>query len=499
MTMTHTTDTALRTEELEREVFLIAAMGLAEGRDHYQDTDERFVEFIARLALRDDGWLVRFIEWLRSHDELASAAVVAATEMVRARLAAGLTTSGGNRKVISDALKRADEPGALLEYWFRRYGRTVPKPIRHGVADAVQDLYDEQALAIYDTATAKMAFAQVINFVHPKATTGDQRDLFAYAIARRGPNASAPASLRMLGARQALYALTPEQRRESLDGEALADLFAEAGMTWDLLDGWLLGRTDPRAWEAVLPSMGYADRLSRLRELGECGLPPDVLRRLIDELADPARIAQERILPLRLYTAGREVPSLIWATTIERALQAALANVPSLSGRTLILIDRSASMFTQVTRGSAVTVADQAMVFGTALALRAHKADLIQFGTSHHRIDFTGDELLTAVLERFGHLGDGNAAEVVRARFDGHDRVVIVTDEPHGSAWQGSHPAAALPPSTPAYIWNVAATVDETTAGLRSDQRRHVFSGLTDGAFAVIPLIETADHFGWPF
>jgi hypothetical protein len=73
---------------------------------------------------------------LRSRDELASAAVVAATEMVRVRLRSGLTTSGGNRKVISDALTRADEPGALLDYWFRRYGRTMPKPIKHGVADA---------------------------------------------------------------------------------------------------------------------------------------------------------------------------------------------------------------------------------------------------------------------------------------------------------------------------------------------------------------------------
>ncbi len=53
-------------------------------------------------------------------------------------------------------------------------------------------------------------------------------------------------------------------------------------------------------------------------------------------------------------------------------MEAALAQVPALPGRTLILIDRSASMFTQVDRGSAVTVADQATVFGTALAGCGH-------------------------------------------------------------------------------------------------------------------------------
>jgi hypothetical protein len=56
--------------------------------------------------------------------------------MVRTRLSAGLTTSGGNRKVISSVLLRADEPGELLGYWFRRYGRSVPNIPRRRAARA---------------------------------------------------------------------------------------------------------------------------------------------------------------------------------------------------------------------------------------------------------------------------------------------------------------------------------------------------------------------------
>jgi hypothetical protein len=99
------------------------------------------------------------------------------------------------------------------------------------------------------------------------------------------------------------------------------------------------------------------------------------------------------------------------------------------------------------------------------------------------------------VLQRFWQLGDGNAADAVSARFRGHDRVVIITDEPDGSAWQGPHPAASLPSSTPSYIWNVASTAHESAAG----HRRHVFSGLTDAAFDVIPLIQAAHRHEWPF
>src|SRR5260370_28130720 len=102
------------TAYLERELFHIAVRGLAEGTGFYQDTDERFIALVAHLALADDGWLVRFIGWLRSYDELASAAVVAATEMARTRRAAGLTTPRVNRNVIISVRLRADEPRPLL-------------------------------------------------------------------------------------------------------------------------------------------------------------------------------------------------------------------------------------------------------------------------------------------------------------------------------------------------------------------------------------------------
>jgi hypothetical protein len=153
-------------------------------------------------------------------------------------------------------------------------------------------------------------------------------------------------------------------------------------------------------------------------------------------------------------------------------------------------------MFTQVASGSAVTVADRAAAFGTALALRAAEADLVQFGTTHRRIEFTPGEPLPRIVERFWQMGDGNASDAVRARFHDHDRVVLVTDEPNGSAWQGPHPAATLPSRTPSYIWNVAST--EPTPGHRED-RRYVFAGLTDNAFDVVPLIEAAHRGEWPF
>src|SRR5258708_3483299 len=286
------------TADLERELFHIAVRGLAEGTGFYQDTDERFIALVAHLALADDGWLVRFIGWLRSYDELASAAVVAATEMARTRLAAGLTTSGGNRNVISSVLLRADEPGELLGYWFRRYGRSVPHPIRNGLADAARNLYDEHALATYDLAAPHVRFADVISLVHPKAATRDQEELFYHVIARRENGSPIPASLAMLRARADLYAVAPQQRQELLDRPDAAQTLAAAGMTYGMLGRWLLNGMDARAWAAILPSLSYRGLLPTLRALAECGLSEAILGRVGALLSDPGPVGRQRGLPL---------------------------------------------------------------------------------------------------------------------------------------------------------------------------------------------------------
>jgi hypothetical protein len=477
-----------------RELFLLAVTALAEGTDQYRETDERFLELVRVLALADDGWLAGFLSWLRRFDELGSAAVVGSAEMVKTRLAHGLITSGGNRKVIDSALARADEPGLMLAYWFRRYGGTVPKPIRHGLADAVTRLYDEAALAEYDRPGADVRFADVINRVHPKAGSQGQRELFQYALARRGNAAPIPAGMTLVRARAALYELSIQQRLALLDSPAVTGLFEAAGMTAALLPGWLSGHApNARAWRALLPRMSYRDRLARLRELDAAGLSGQ------EVLADPARIAAERIGPLTVHAARREASATGWDAPLEAAADTALTLVPVLPGRTLILVDRSASMFTQIARGSAATVADQAAVFGAGLALRSAGATLVQFGTGHRVLPFTPGQGLTELLGRFGEMGDGNAAAAVRACFDRHDRIVIVTDEPHGSAWQGEHPAAAAPADVPVYIWNVAGMPQPAEPGRAAPQHRHVFVGLSDAAFDVIPLIEAGRRGSWPF
>src|SRR5690606_36102664 len=124
--------------------------------------------------------------------------------------------------------------------------------------------------------------------------------------------------------------------------------------------------------------------------------------------------------------AYRHAPSLRWSYPLEQALGHSLGNVPELPGRTLVLVDRSGSMFhSRMSDRSELTRADAAAVFGAAVALRAAEADLVEFGTSSRPVRFRRGESVLRILGRFGNLGGTDTTEAVRRHYQGHDRVLI--------------------------------------------------------------------------
>ncbi|WP_433229060.1 TROVE domain-containing protein [Actinomadura formosensis] len=478
----------------KEELFFLAVRGLAEGESLTSATDRRFADLAAHLALADAAWSCRLIGWLAAREPLGSAAIVAAVEWVRAGLRAGLTASGGNRQLISGILRSADQPGELLGYWFRRYGHPVPKPIKRGVADAALVLYDERAVAVHDRPGGEVRFADVIKMTHPRPAAGVQSDLFHHLLASHGGSPhEVPVSLPRLHARAALHRLSREERRDILRRADASDILVQAAMTADMIPGWLGEPLDARAWRAVLPLMGYRDRLRALRDFDEAGLDDQTAGEVAAMLADADQVALAGVRPLEILAAGEATPARRWGRALERAAEAALAAVPVLPGRTLILLDHPAPMFTEATGNTAQTVAGRAATFARALALRAEQADLVQFGGTHARVPLQSGAGLRTVTERFREMADGDAAAAVRDCFDRHDRVVIVTGEPRGSARGQDDPVAALPAGVPSYIWDAAGAMR-----MPSLPGRYVFRGLTDAAFEVIPLIESA-RVSWPF
>ncbi|WP_381799766.1 TROVE domain-containing protein [Streptomyces niveus] len=489
--------------DAKSELFLLAVANFVSQQTFYEsgdDRDNRFLTLVRELAVEDPQWTAGLLGWLRRDGNMRTAALVGAAEYVKARLESGVSTGPSNRQVVDSVLLRADEPGELLGYWTSRYGRQIPKPVKRGVADAVKRLYSGKSLLKYDTASKGYRFGDILNLVHasPDPAKAWQGELFRYALDRRHhpDTAVAPASNRTLTAHRALMELPVAERRAAVTAPGAAERLAEAGMTWEMLAGWLQGPMDAAAWEAVIPSMGPMALLRNLRNFDEAGVSDEVAARVAAELSDPAVAARSRQFPFRYLAAYQHAPSLRWSYPLERALGHSLANVPALPGRTLILVDRSGSMWSPLSDRSQLNRADAAAIFGTAVAMRAADADLVEFGSSSARVRFRRGESVLKVLERFGDLGGTDTSRAVRAHYRGHDRVLIVTDE-QASYHHYGDPTEQVPERVPVYTWNLAGY--RAGHGPSGTPYRHTFGGLSDAAFRMVPLLEAGRDAHWPW
>ncbi|MGW1748231.1 TROVE domain-containing protein [Streptomyces sp. NPDC002092] len=492
-----------RERDERSELFLLAIANFVSQQTFYEsgaDRDDRFARLVRRLAVEDPNWTAGLLGWLRGEGNIRTASLVGAAEYVKARLDAGATDGPSNRQVIASVLQRPDEPGELLAYWTATYGRSVPKPVKRGIADAVRRLYSGKSLLKYDTASRGYRFGDILNLVHaaPDPDKPWQGELFQYALDRRHNPDSAvpPASNRVLTAHRELMALPVAERRAVVTSRGGAERLAAAGMTWEALAGWLQGPMDKAAWEAVIPSMGVMALVRNLRNFDQAGVCDKVAAQVAARISDPAEVARSRQFPFRYLAAYQHAPSLRWSYPLEQALGHSLANVPALPGRTLVLVDRSGSMWAPLSDRSELNRADAAAIFGTALALRAQDADLVEFGTTSRRLSFDEGESVLKILGRFGDLGGTDTTSAIRAHYRGQDRVLIVTDEQYTYSRHGD-PTEQVPAHVPVYTWNLAAY--RVGHGPSGKANRHTFGGLSDAAFRMVPLLESARDADWPW
>lgn len=492
--------------EQKSELFLLAVANFV-GQDTFyekaQARDDRFASLSREVALQDPRWFERFVGWLRNDAFMRSASIVAAVEGAKALYDSGVM-NGTPRGIVAASQARADEPGEVLAYYQSKYGKNFPAFLKKGVADGARKLYNEYSLLKYDTESKGYRFADVIQLSHAKAADEKQNALFSHALDRRYGNAEIGEHnylLDMISTRANLMSAPVEKRKALIGTQAGMQTLSRAGMTWEALSGWLQGPMDKQAWEAVIPNMGYMALLRNLRNFQEAGISAKALNGVLGKLSDPAQVAKSKQFPFRFlaaYQANKN--NLKIAAALEEALEASLSNVPSLTGRTLILVDRSGSMFQHHRTDSELTMADKAAIFGSALALRAENADLVQFGSAwrgpaFEKVSFRKGDSLLPMMDKFRDMGGTDTAAAVRGSFKGHDRVIIVTDEQYNG--YGGDPLASVPVNTPVYTWNLEGyRVGQSQTG---SKKRHTFGGLTDKGFQMIPLIEAGQSQRWPW
>ncbi|GAA0922412.1 hypothetical protein GCM10009558_105220 [Virgisporangium aurantiacum] len=251
--------------------------------------------------------------------------------------------------------------------------------------------------------------------------------------------------------------------------------------------------------------MGYMALLRNLKGFDEAGVPDHVAERVAAKLADPDEVARSRQFPYRFLAAYEQAPSLRWGHALDAALRHSLANLPALPGRSLILVDTSASMSSGgFSKRSTMSPVKAAAVFGVALAAKTGKVDLHGFadGVFRHTVARGGSVIreVDAFVKRVGEVGHGTRiADSIRATLrKDHVRVFVFSDmQTFAPAYGTGDVTNAVPRDVPLYGFNLGGYV--RTAFDAGTRNRYEFGGLTDATFRMVPLLEAGQRAEWPF
>jgi hypothetical protein len=501
----------------EKSELFIAAVSTLGGDSAYETAaarTDRIRGLTRSVALADPAWIMRFSRWLRDEANIRTMSTTIAAEFLKSRLDAKVpdeTTSrvpGMNRVAINVSCMRADEPSKIVEYWHDNYGRQLPMPLKRGLADACQRLYNERSALKYDTDALKIRFGDVIELVHPSPRDPAQGALFEWLLDRRHghkDSSTVLGSLPVVTANTHVRNLSDSEASRALVREQLLDdptQLADAGLTWENLSGF--GKMDARAWEAVIPRMGYMALLRNLRNFDGAGISEASVKAVQAKLADPAEVTRSRQLPFRFYSAYSNSDAR-WHQTLETALELSTKNIKPLPGRTLCLVDCSGSMWGTMGKSNALRW-EMAALFGTVLKFTNPDGTLLaRYGSDYHR-KHPGYEtvkprrsVLGTIKHEYPDMGGTATGNAVAAylKSDGpFDRVIIITDEQETWGARGVSVEDATPATQMLYTWNVAGYA---AAHVTASPYRHTFAGLTDQGFAMIPAIESGMAYDWPF
>lgn len=296
---------------------------------------------------------------------------------------------------------RPDDMTEITALMLAQNGAKLPNALRKGFAKAF-DKFDGYQLAKYRGEGKAVKLVDVVNLVRPVPV---ERNAEALRLLVEG-------TLRNTGTWEAKLT---EAGQAAETEEAKAELKAEA---W----AELIGKR----------KIGYFALLRNLRNIAEQA--PELIPAACELLTDKRLIGKSLVLPFRFATAMEAVqvagiedkrPLL---KALNRAVDLALANVPVLPGKTLVVLDDSGSMM-----GKPIQIGS----LFAAVLYRSNDADLMRFSDDAAYVRQNPDNPVMTIAEQLvknARMSGTNFNAIFQTAKRKYDRIVILSDM---QGWMG--------------------------------------------------------------
>ena len=285
-------------------------------------------------------------------------------------------------KTMGRVLQRADEPAEFLALYWRDKKQPLSKQVKRGLAWSMRR-FSEYELAKYSR-DAEITPRDVLFMSHAK----------------------------------------PKDEAQAALWKKLAANELAAPDTWEVQLS--AGADKKETFERLIreKKLGYFALIRNLRNMEQAGV--DVRR--VREAILARKGGADKLLPFRYIAAARHAKQ--FEPQLDTAMQAALTELPKLSGTTIVLVDNSGSMSACLSRKSDMMRADAAA--GVAIVARGVCASVRVFAFSDNCVEVpprTGMALRDAIhtATRMGSTQLGAAVKKVSDL--SHDRLIVVTDE----------------------------------------------------------------------
>jgi hypothetical protein len=201
------------------------------------------------------------------------------------------------------------------------------------------------------------------------------------------------------------------------------------------------------AWSELLKGerIAYQWLLKNLNNLQkhDCLKNEEALDRVCGILKDQRAILASKQMPYKLYTAIRNLKDAPKKVTnaLYSAIESTLGNIGNINGNTLVAVDVSASMTSQVSSKSVMSVSDIASLFGASLYKSSDDVDIVLFSTYVHNLKASSVSTVVDLAEAIRRESNGSGTDfscVIKHIMNSetkYDNVIFITD---GEDWVNS-------------------------------------------------------------
>lgn len=307
------------------------------------------------------------------------------------------------RSTVKGVAVRGDDITEIMSCYLDTFEKPIPNSLKKGIGDVLKNL-DEYSLAKYKGESKSVKMRDLLCLCRPKPQNGEQAELWS----------------RCLEGKLAI----PETWETQLSAKG------NTKEVWqDLIDGG---------------KVGYMALLRNLRNIIKAH--PDNLDKVYEKLRDPAAVRKSKQLPFRYLSAYKTLKDECLGSSktydvLEDALDASIANLPKLPGKTVIAIDISGSMCDPVSAKSNVRCYEIAMLLG--LIANRICDDAIVYTFNHGVYNVTVPKRISILNEvSKTRCYGGTAMELPFAAMIDQkvkaDRIIILSDNECNSSWRGT-------------------------------------------------------------